>query len=118
MCLSKVSACVAGNVYFCTCAFNSFPGGGDDLRGVTRSGLWRWRLLPSSVEVRCLCWGNPRQPLCWFAHPLHPENMPVVNYREWPDNSAVGQVLSGAALVWGYHLLLLWVHGVVAGGWG
>ena len=51
-------------------------------------------------------------------YPLHPENMPTVNYRVWPDSSAVGQLLSGAALVWGYHLLLLWVHGLVAGGWG
>ena len=74
--------------------------------------------------------GPPQTALWWFAYPLHPENMPAVNYplhpenmptvnyRVWPDSSAVGQLLSGAALVWGYHLLLLWVHGLVAGGWG
>ena len=101
MCLSKVSACVAGNVYFCTCSLNSFPGGGDELRGVTPSGLWCWRLPPVSVAVRRPCWGHPRQLLCWFTYPLHPKNMPIVSYHEWPDNSAMGQVLSGAALVWG-----------------
>ena len=74
--------------------------------------------------------GPPQTALWWFTYPLHPENMPAVNYplhpenmptvnyRVWPDSSAVGQLLSGAALVWGYHLLLLWVHGLVAGGWG
>ena len=60
---------MAGNVYFCTCSLNSFLGGGDELRGVTPSGLWHLWPAPVSVAVRRPCRGHPRQ-LCGGSHTL------------------------------------------------